>query len=327
MTLLKHLTHHDHLLFASVLLCTRVVVVRKDVLTHGIVATVERQHCVVEIDHVGAEGVDTLQHTVLELHLILLRRQARTLAPVPLAMDVALTFPSLAVLMALSVELLRVQALPPLLRAVRIELVAILLRQIAVILLRPLHPCPRVAGMHTNTQRQPVLLASVSPSADDVLLRTHVHRVPLLVRAVPQVEVVVMIAESEEISRTDTLVELHKRIGIPVLSLPVAAQFLQSVLALRTVSLDMVLALPVIVIVHVARIPVARLSLTLRTPVRPDAELSILKPFGTLPLIQTLPLGTILTSSHLHVLGIQRHCGNQRNTAKQRFFHIYNYCF
>ena len=59
---------------------------------------------------------------------------------------------------------------------------------------------------------------------------TNVHRVPALVLAVPKVEVIVMIAQREEILCANLLVELHQRIRIPTFSLEKGQDVLEAYL-------------------------------------------------------------------------------------------------
>ena len=61
-----------------------IIVVSKDVETYLVIAAVERQHGIVEIDHVGLVGVDALQYAVLELTFEGLTGQRGTVLPIPL---------------------------------------------------------------------------------------------------------------------------------------------------------------------------------------------------------------------------------------------------
>ena len=173
---------YDHIRLSTILLCAAVVIVRQNILAYHIVASIERHGRVVKIKHSWVIIVDKFQHTVLELHLISFRWQACAIAPIPLAMYGPRIVPALRVLMILSIQFLWVQSLPPFFRAIRIGFVSILLRQVAIIVLGWLKPCPRMTGMDAHAKRKSCLLASIAPSLDDVFLRTHIHRIPLLIR-------------------------------------------------------------------------------------------------------------------------------------------------
>ena len=234
-------------------------------------------------------------------------------------MYVALSLPAFAVLVALCIEFLRVVAFPPLSLAVG-------LGEVAVIVLRLLHPHPGVAAVHTDAEWQTILLACLSPLAHDVALGTHVHRVPLLIGRVPEVKVVVVLAEGEEIACPHALVERHQRVGLPALGLPVAYELLHAIFRWVAKVLLVPTVLPMSVVVHVSGIPVAPHRLALRSPVRPYTKLSILEPLGTFPLFQALPIGSKLTGLYRHILGCtscQGYCQDctAQGSATIRRFH------
>ena len=61
---------NHYIRYASVQAGTVVVIVRENVLSHGIVASVERHGRVVKIEYIGVVVVDKLQHTVLEFGFV-----------------------------------------------------------------------------------------------------------------------------------------------------------------------------------------------------------------------------------------------------------------
>ena len=248
----------------------------QDVLAYLVVASVEGHGGVVEVEHVGLVVVDQLEHAVLELLLILLGGQAGAVAPVPLAVDGAAALPPGAVLVVLGVELLRVESFPPLALAVG-------LGQVAVVRLRGLQPRPGMRGVYADAEGQSGLLAGVAPAAGQVLLGSDVHRVPLLVGRVPQVEVVVVVAQCHEVACTHALVEADQLLGVPVLGFPVVAEVFQSECGRVAEVVDVPVVLAAALVVHEAGVPVAVLGVALRSPVCPDAELGILEPFRALP--------------------------------------------
>ena len=134
-----------------------------------------------------------------------------------------------------------------------------------------------------------------------------------MIRAVPQVEVVMVLAKGEEVFGTDTLVQFHQFVGVPVFCFPVTAKFFQSIFVGRTIDPLVVSALPMVFIIHVAGIPVAGFGLTLWPPVCPDAEFGIFEPFGAFPLFQTLPIRLEVTLRDGHI-GCAR-CGYPRDSA------------
>ena len=145
--------------------------------------------------------------------------------------------------------------------------------------------------MDADAQRQLVFLACPCPLADDVAPGSHAHGVPFLIGRIPEVEVVMVLPQRKEKLRPTLLVELHQRLGIPSLGLPGIAEILHAEVSGRAIVLHMILVLPAAFLVHAAAVPVARLCLALRSPMRPDAELGIAEPFGALPRFQALPIG------------------------------------
>ena len=154
--------------------------------------------------------------------------------------------------------------------------------------------------MDAHSHRQPVLAAGVAPAFHEVFPRPHVYRVPLLIGAVPQVEVVVMVAQRHEILCAGLLVELHQGLGIPFFSLPMVYQVLQSVGLGRAEMGGVPVPLLCSGVVHEAGVPVAVLGLALRAPVGPHAKLGILEPLRTLPAAHALPCGPERALLHRH---------------------------
>ena len=125
--------------------------------------------------------------------------------------------------MVLRVELLRIETFPPRALAVGLGELAVVgharQRAVRVGALRRLVPAPRVRGVHADAEAQPVLarrLAQPAMSPSSARRR----RVPRLVRAVPQVEVVVVVRQRDEVLRARLLVERHELVRIPALGLP-----------------------------------------------------------------------------------------------------------
>ena len=186
----------------------------------------------------------------------------------------------------LGVELLGVETFPPLAFAIGLGELAIVIyagfRTVLIVTLCGFVPGPGMVGMERDTQWQSGFLGSTGPAFEDILMRTDVLGVPLLILRIPQVEVVVVIAQYKEVLSTTTLVALHERLGIPLLGLEQGKDVLETELGRMTVVLYMVLVLTTTLDIHATSHPVARTFDTLRTPVGPDAELGIAEPFGCL---------------------------------------------
>ena len=110
----------------------------------------------------------------------------------------------------------------------------------AVAVLEPGEAGSQVLG---DAEPQAELLGGLLPVADDVAVRAHVHRVPLVVRRVPEVEVVVVRAHADEVAGAGLLVERHQPVGVPFLGLPERDDVLVSELGGVAVMFQVVLVL------------------------------------------------------------------------------------
>src|SRR6185312_6473282 len=120
--------------------------------------------------------------------------------------------------------------------------------------------------------------------------------IPWLIFGIPIVEIVVMVREGEKILCACTFVELHQLFRIPIFRVPLVNDVLKSKVLRRTVMVGMKPILLAARLIHTARIPVAILRLALRTPMSPNSELRIAKPFRRLILLKRLPRGLELAS-------------------------------
>ena len=97
----------------------------------------------------------------------------------------------------LRIEVLGVISFPPLALAVGFGEFAVVIFScfgaIYIIALRWLIPVPGMIGMEGDAKRQTMFLCSLSPTVNQVFLRTDIDRVPFLILRVPKVEVVVMV--------------------------------------------------------------------------------------------------------------------------------------
>ena len=184
---------------------------------------IEGKHGDIEIEQVGIVTINSIERAVVEVSGKFLRRRTGSVAPTPLAMNHPIGPGALAQRMVLGIEFLRVVAFPPCSLAIFLRQPAIIghahLVTLGVVATRRFVPRPGMVGMERDAEGQTCLFGSCCPSCQDVLVRADVHRIPALVLAVPEVEVIVMIAQREEILCANFLVELHQRIRIPAFSL------------------------------------------------------------------------------------------------------------
>ena len=270
-----HIPHHGFLLFVgqylschhylciatSVEVRSMVVIMCEKVWSPLRVTSPERQHRIIEIDYIGIESVNHLPASVLQFSLVCLAWQTGSIAPLPLTMYCTAIFPSFRMRMVLCIQFLRVIPFPPCSCSVG-------LGKVAVILLRRLEPCPGMTGVYTHTELQSLLPSSFCPFGSKVSLWSNVYRVPLLIRTVPQVEIVMVVTERHEIPASYGLVLCHNGFRVPTLCLPVAAELFQTILA-RVEICSAMLIIRVAVIIHKTRIPVSALCLTLWSPMCP----------------------------------------------------------
>ena len=101
------------------------------------------------------------------------------------------------------VEILRVQALPPLALAIRLGQPAVighvLVGSVGIIAIGHLEPMPGVRGMIADAETQAVFPGNLGPNADDVFHRADLGGVPWLVFGVVAIEVVVVIGQGHEV--------------------------------------------------------------------------------------------------------------------------------
>ena len=143
--------------------------------------------------------------------------------------------------------------------------------------------------MLADAEAQSLLPRRFPPDSHDVLLRSHVHRVPARILRVPQVEVIVVHAHADEVLCAGLLVEAHQMVGIPTGGLPDIDQILVANLGRMPIVFQMMLILLRSLDIHVARVPVAVFNGRLRPPMRPDAELGIAEPFRNPVSLQGVP--------------------------------------
>jgi len=191
------------------------------------------------------------------------------------------------------VEQLRIQAFPPFPLAVSQGEMAIVghtrQRAAPVGTVRGLKPPPVARLVNGNSELQAAVARCFGPGSDHIAMRSNICCVPGMVPRIPGIEAVVMVRERNEQFRACAAVEIHQLVGLPIQKRPLGAKVLIAELRWMSVMLQMVAILPLVIDIHVARIPIAVLGDALRTPVIPDAELGILVPFGALVLTKRLP--------------------------------------
>lgn len=125
--------------------------------------------------------------------------------------------------MILGIKHLGVEAIPPLALSVGGSKTPVVgdsdLVAVAVVTACGFIEYPGVVGMQAYTKFKTMLVASVGPPCEKIFFRTDCSRVPGLILAVPQVEIVVMVAESEKVLSSKLLIETDNAIGVPTLGL------------------------------------------------------------------------------------------------------------
>ena len=118
------------------------------------------------------------------------------------------------------------------------------------------------------------------PFADEVALRSHVHRVPGLIGGVPVVEVVVMHALHDEEARAGVVIDLDEFGGVELGGIPGVQHVLIAGFRGMAEVADVVVVGRGSRLIDFARVPVAALARGLRTEVDPEAELGLAQPGG-----------------------------------------------
>ena len=208
--------------------------------------------------------------------------------------------------MATRIEHLRVLAFPPLSLAVGLGENAVIGNALkdttGIGILGAVIPTPCSRGMNAHAEAEACLPRSTLPPSHNVLVRAFHRGVPWMVLAVPEVEVVVMIGQCYEILRTGTLIETDKPLRIPVLGFPLMGQVFESHFRRMVEMLEMIFVLARTLFIHIMRIPVSILGNTLRSPVRPDAELGIAEPLWRFKFLERTPGGLVFAKLHgLHL--------------------------
>src|SRR6516164_3603072 len=130
-----------------------------------------------------------------------------------------------------------------------------------------------------------------------------IYRIPRLIPGVPVVKVVMVNGQRHEVLRPGPFVKRQQLVRVPVLRLPFMDDVLETKVLRRTVVLEMKSILRGVGDIHQTRVPVAVLRFTLRSPVRPDAELRVAEPLGALVLLQRFPAGRKPAGHHWLVGG------------------------
>ena len=184
--------------------------------------------------------------------------------------------------MVLLIEHLWVVAFPPFTFAVFLCQLPVVIHTrlgtIHIVALSWLVPRPCVVSMERDAQGQSRLLGSLCPTVKDILLRADILRIPGLILRVPQVVVVVVVAQHEEILCPATLVLLYQSLGIPFLSFEEGQDVLKAKLRGMSIMLYVPFVLTATLHIHRTGHPVSRTFHALRPPVGPDAKLCIAEP-------------------------------------------------
>src|ERR1039458_2183147 len=123
--------------------------------------------------------------------------------------------------MPLLVEILWIKSVPPFAFAISLGQFAVVghARERAgfVRTLGDFIPAPRVSRVQADTKRQALIFRRLGPAGNEILLRADLHGVPRLIRAVPQIKVVMVVAESDKVLCAGALVEGDEFFGVPFL--------------------------------------------------------------------------------------------------------------
>src|SRR5450759_3932126 len=204
--------------------------------------------------------------------------------------------------MVLGVQILRIEAIPPVTRAGRLGQFSVVRntgqRAVPVGSLRHFVPHPGVRGVNADTESQAVIPRGARPSADQIFLRADFDGVPRLIFAIEVIEIVVMVGQCAEILRPRPLVQADEFVGVPVLCFPLMDHVLESEFGRMTVMFQVELVIRIAFDVHTAGVPVAVLRLALRTPVSPNPEFGVAVPLWRLILLQRFPRGLEPAPNH-----------------------------
>jgi hypothetical protein len=110
-------------------------------------------------------------------------------------------------------------------------------------------------------------------------MRAHLDGVPGMKLGIPQIKVVVMHPQADEIFCPRFDIKGHQRIGIPPLGFPERDDVLVTIGGRVAVVPEVAFVLRAALKIHVAGIPVAGARHGLRPPMCPDAELRVAEPF------------------------------------------------
>ena len=213
----EHLAGHYRLVHSPVFSGALVVDMSRKLET-GIRYRPEREICVVEIYEIRIIVVDELHSAVVELVAIcLVRTDDSIFFPIPGSAI-------LAQRMILGIEFLWVVSLPPGSCTVFLGKPAIIRHTLewplGIAAPGKFIPAPGVGGVYADTEIKSVLAAGFFPSGNYILAGSEVHGVPALIRAVVEVEVIVMVGKGHKILCSGCLVETDKTVRLPFIRLP-----------------------------------------------------------------------------------------------------------
>jgi hypothetical protein len=74
--------------------------------------------------------------------------------------------------------------------------------------------------MIADAEPQPVLESGLTKQSDDILLRPHLYRIPLIVFGIPKIEIIVVNAHTDEILCASFFVERKQMVRVELVSPP-----------------------------------------------------------------------------------------------------------
>ena len=132
--------------------------------------------------------------------------------------------------------------------------------------------------MHRHTEAQTLFSRRCGPGADDIAMGTNRGGIPRLMLRVPGVKAVMVIGQSDEYPGAGVFVARNQLLRLPVQAGSTARKAPCTQTATAAQVIELIFVLPLVLDIHVARVPVPGFGNALRTPVSPDAELGILVP-------------------------------------------------
>src|SRR5574344_2547334 len=149
-------------------------------------------------------------------------------------------------------------------------------------------------SMNTDTERNTLTFADGCPCADNILMRSHIDRVPWLIFTVEHIKIIMMIGHCKEVFGSCALIYGNQFLRVPFVCFPQGYPVFKPVFRRMSHSVYLIIIGAMTLHIHFSGIPVSVFSLALRSPVGPNTEFCITEPFRTLIVCQALWILMIL---------------------------------